>query len=111
VSAPTAAPAEPAAGYARLRPGGGGAAVRGRAALVWVEGPDAAGFLHGLLSNDVAALAPGGACRALLLDAKGHLQAEIRVRRDADDAFWPRPWSGTTSPRTWTSWGPRASRW
>jgi folate-binding protein YgfZ len=87
VSAPTAAPAEPAAGYARLRPGGGGAAVRGRAALVWVEGPDAAGFLHGLLSNDVAALAPGGACRALLLDAKGHLQAEIRVRRDADDAF------------------------
>lgn len=87
MSAPAAAPAEPAAGYARLRPGGGGAAVRGRAALIWVEGPDAAGFLHGLLSNDVAGLAPGGACRALLLDAKGHLQADLRVRRDGDDAF------------------------
>ncbi len=81
------AAAEAAAGYARLRPGGAGAAVRGRAALIWVEGPDAAGFLHGLLSNDVAGLAPGGATRALLLDAKGHVQADLRVRRDADDAF------------------------
>jgi aminomethyltransferase len=84
---PAAAPAEAAAGYARLRPGGEGAAVRGRAALIWVEGPDAAGFLHGLLSNDVAGLAVGGAARALLLDAKGHVQADLRVRRDADDAF------------------------
>jgi folate-binding protein YgfZ len=61
--------------------------VRGRAALVWVEGPDAAGFLHGLLSNDVEGLAPGAATRALLLDAKGHVQADLRVRRDAADAF------------------------
>jgi folate-binding protein YgfZ len=76
-----------AAGYARLRPGGQGAAVRGRAALIWVEGPDAAGFLQGLLSNDVAVLAPEGAVRALLLDAKGHVQADLRVRRDAADAF------------------------
>ncbi|HSJ74226.1 MAG TPA: hypothetical protein VK904_07910, partial [Miltoncostaeaceae bacterium] len=78
---------EATAGYARLRPGGSGAAVRGRAALIWVEGPDAAGFLHGLLSNDVAGLAPGRAVRALLLDAKGHVQADLRVRRDAADAF------------------------
>lgn len=81
------APTDAAAGYARLRPGGGGAAVRGRAALVWVEGPDAAGFLHGLLSNDVEGLAPGAATRALLLDAKGHVQADLRVRRDAEHAF------------------------
>jgi tRNA-modifying protein YgfZ len=84
---PATATAEAAAGYARLRPGGTGAAVRGRAALIWVEGTDAAGFLHGLLSNDVAALAPGGAVRALLLDAKGHVQADLRVRRDAGGAF------------------------
>lgn len=84
---PAAPPAEAAAGYARLVPGGGGAAVRGRAALVWVEGPDAASFLHGLLSNDVDGLAPGGAVRALLLDAKGHVQADVRLRRDAADAF------------------------
>ena len=61
--------------------------VRGRAALVWVEGPDAAGFLQGLLSNEVAGLPPGAATRALLLDAKGHVQADLRVRRDAADAF------------------------
>jgi tRNA-modifying protein YgfZ len=84
---PATAHAEAAAGYARLRPGGAGAAVRGRAALIWVEGPDAAGFLQGLLSNEVAGLAPGRAVRALLLDAKGHVQADLRVRRDADDAF------------------------
>jgi tRNA-modifying protein YgfZ len=87
VTAVTAPPPATATGYARLRPGGGGAAVRGRAALMWVEGPDAAGFLQGLLSNDVAALAPGGAARALLLDAKGHVQADLRVNRDAADAF------------------------
>jgi tRNA-modifying protein YgfZ len=81
------APSPPAEDYARLRPGGSGAAVRGRAALIWVEGPDAEGFLHGLLSNDVAGLATGASCRALLLDAKGHLQADLRVRRDGADAF------------------------
>jgi folate-binding protein YgfZ len=87
VTPPAAASAEAAAGYVRLRPGGGGAAVRGRAALVWVEGPDAAEFLQGLLSNDVAGLAVGGAARALLLDAKGRVQADLRVHRDAPDAF------------------------
>ncbi|MGD9694115.1 MAG: folate-binding protein YgfZ [Thermoleophilia bacterium] len=76
-----------AAGYARLRPGGGGAAVRGRAALLWVEGPDATGFLHGLLSNDIAGLAAGESCAALLLDAKGHLGAALRVRRDDEQAY------------------------
>jgi tRNA-modifying protein YgfZ len=63
------------------------AAVRSRAALVWVEGPDAARFLQGLLSNDVAGLAPGDATVALLLDERGHIVAGMRVRRDADDAF------------------------
>ncbi len=76
----TATPAAVAAAAARV-------AVRGRAALVWVEGPDAAGFLQGLLSNEVAGLPPGAATRALLLDAKGHVQADLRVRRDAADAF------------------------
>jgi folate-binding protein YgfZ len=62
-------------------------AVRGRAALIWVEGPDAGTFLHGLLSNDVAALATGGTCPALLLDAKGHVRAEMRVRNDGEGAY------------------------
>jgi len=86
VTPPTAAPSGLAAGYARLR-SGAPAAVRGRVALVWVEGPDAAGFLHGLLSNDIAGLAPGSARAALMLDAKGHVRADLRVRSDGDGAF------------------------
>ena len=83
---PAAAPPGLAAGYARLR-GGEPVAVRGGAALIWVEGPDAGSFLHGLLSNDVAALAAGGACPALLLDAKGHVRADMRVRNDGEGAY------------------------
>jgi tRNA-modifying protein YgfZ len=63
------------------------AAVRTTAALIWVEGPDAARFLQGLLSNDIAALAPGDAAPALLLDERGHIVADMRVRRDDAEAF------------------------
>lgn len=61
--------------------------VPSRAALVWVEGPDAEGFLNGLLSNDVAAVAPGGWSPGLLLDERGRIRAEVRVARDTADAF------------------------
>ena len=74
-----------AAGLARLR--GGGAGVPGACALVWVEGADAAGFLQGLLSNDVLALGTGASQRALLLDAKGRIQTDMRVVRDGPEAF------------------------
>lgn len=72
---------------AALLPGGAGGAVRVHRALIWVEGPDAAGFLHGLLSHDIAGLPTGGSRHALLLDARGHLVAAATVHRDADDAF------------------------
>jgi folate-binding protein YgfZ len=62
-------------------------AVDGTCAVIWVDGPDAASFLQGLLSNDVASLAAGGTCRALLLDAKGHVRADMRVARTAPDSF------------------------
>ena len=56
--------------------------------LVWVDGPDAASFLQGLLTNDVAALAAGGACSALILDNKGHLRnADARRTATAPEAF------------------------
>ncbi|MCB0881019.1 MAG: hypothetical protein KDC33_02225 [Thermoleophilia bacterium] len=55
--------------------------------MIWVEGPDAATFLNGLLSHDVAALGVGGARPALLLNERGHIRATVRVLRDADDAF------------------------
>jgi len=73
-------------GYARIR-AGERAAVRGTAALIWVEGPGAAGFLQGLVSADVAGLATGAACPALFLDAKGRILVGMRVLRDGDDAF------------------------
>jgi tRNA-modifying protein YgfZ len=56
-------------------------------ALIWVEGPDAASFLQGLLTNDVAALAVGGSAYALLLDAKGRIRLDVDVIRDGDEAF------------------------
>lgn len=61
--------------------------MRGGAALIWVEGPDAGSFLQGLLSNDVTGLATGDACAALLLDAKGHVRADVRVRDDGEGAY------------------------
>jgi len=67
--------------------------VPGACALVWVEGPDAASFLHGLLSNDIEGLAVGAVRCCLLLDGKGRIQADVRVARDGATAFtlvtWP----------------------
>jgi folate-binding protein YgfZ len=62
-------------------------AVAGACELVWVDGPDAASFLQGLLTNDVAALASGGSCPALILDNKGHIRGAMRVARTGPEAF------------------------
>ena len=56
-------------------------------AFVGVKGADAADYLQRMLSNDVAALAPGQACDALLLTPKGRLIAPLRVFRRAEDDF------------------------
>lgn len=63
------------------------AALVGTCDLIWVDGPDAEGFLHGLVTNDVAALPTGQACRALLLDQSGHIQADMRVARTGTSDF------------------------
>ncbi|HJZ62647.1 MAG TPA: glycine cleavage T C-terminal barrel domain-containing protein [Miltoncostaeaceae bacterium] len=67
-----------------LGPGRGAA---GACALVWVEGPDAAGFLQGLLTADVAGLEPGATAYSLVLDNRGRIQGDMRVHRDGEDAF------------------------
>ena len=56
-------------------------------AFVRVAGPDAEDFLQRMLSNDVAALAPGEACDALLLTAKARVIAPIRVLRRGSSDF------------------------
>lgn len=55
--------------------------------LVWVEGPDAASFLQGLVTSDVESLAAGQAAYSLFLDAKGRIQMSLRCFRDGDGAF------------------------
>jgi folate-binding protein YgfZ len=71
--------------YRELREGAGFLRREDRALLA-VRGPDAAEYLQGQLTNDVEALAPGEGCYAALLDRKGHMQADMRVLRVADDA-------------------------
>ncbi len=44
-----------------------------------VSGPKRQGFLHDLLSNDIASLRPGEGCLAALMDARGHLLALMRA--------------------------------
>jgi folate-binding protein YgfZ len=61
--------------------------VSGACELVWVDGPDAASFLQGLLTNDVAGLEAGESCPALFLDSKGHIRAAMRVARTGPEAF------------------------
>lgn len=55
--------------------------------IAWVEGPDAAALLHGLLTADVEAIPVGGGAPSLILDAHGHVVARMHVHRDGPDAF------------------------
>src|SRR5579885_1156840 len=58
----------------------------GRAVLS-VTGEDRAGFLQGLVSNDTAKLAPGGAVYAALLTAQGRYLHDF-IMTAAEDAIW-----------------------
>jgi folate-binding protein YgfZ len=49
-----------------------------------VGGPDAAEYLQGQLTSDVEALGPGEGQYAVLLDRKGHMQADMRVLRPGE---------------------------
>ena len=55
--------------------------------LVWVEGHDAASFLHGLVTCSVTDLPVGEGRLALLLDAKGHIGVQLQIVRDAEAGF------------------------
>jgi len=54
---------------------------------VRVAGPDAEDYLQRMVSNDVAALAPGESCEALLLTPKARVIAPMRVLRRSDEDF------------------------
>ncbi len=55
--------------------------------IVRVAGADAAAYLQGQLSQDVAALAVGDATWSFVLAPNGHIDAFARVTRSANDAF------------------------
>jgi len=55
--------------------------VTGAHDVLWVEGPDAATFLDGLLSQHVAGLLPGEVARSFLLEPRGKLRAVLWVLR------------------------------
>ena len=54
---------------------------------VTASGPDAAKYLQGQLSQDVAGLAVGGSAWSFLLEPTGKLGFVLRVQRCADDDF------------------------
>ena len=57
------------------------ASTRGRLRF---EGPDAASFLHALVTNDVTGLSPGRGAYAAWLTPQGRMITDLRVLRDAD---------------------------
>lgn len=76
-----AAPADPAVAWRWLND----------RARLRVAGPDCKAFLHGMVTNDVKGLAPGGGCHAAMLTVKGKLLSDlwiydIRDLRGADGA-------------------------
>jgi tRNA-modifying protein YgfZ len=55
--------------------------------FVRVAGPDAEDYLNRMVSNDVAALGPGGSCEALLLTAKARVIAPLVVLRRGHEDY------------------------
>lgn len=51
------------------------------------EGPDAASFLHALVTNDVEGLAPGRGCYAVWLTPQGRMITDLMLLRD-DTGLW-----------------------
>jgi tRNA-modifying protein YgfZ len=60
-------------------------AQRGARAWMRFSGARAAEALNGLLTNEVASLAPGHGCYAAALTPKGRILADVVVHREADD--------------------------
>jgi folate-binding protein YgfZ len=61
---------------------------RSRRGKLLLKGSEAAEYLQGQLTNDIEVLASGEGCYAALLDRKGHMQADMRVLRLADEEIW-----------------------
>ncbi len=56
-------------------------------ALWRLDGPDRVRFLNGQSTNDIAKLPVGSSLRAALCDAKGKMQADLRIAKTANSLF------------------------
>ena len=74
---------DPTAEYRALRDGAALVDL-GFRTIVRATGDDRVAFLQGMLTNDVAALAPGGGCAALLLTIQGRVTADVRLLATED---------------------------
>lgn len=66
-------------------------------------GADRVAFLHRLLTGPIGALAAGAGCRALLLDVKGHITADLIVAVREEDVrlvTWPEQGAGAMAALT-----------
>src|SRR6185436_2121843 len=72
--------------YRELREGAGLLDRSERAALE-VRGPDAAEFLQGQVTNDVAAFEVGEGGYAAMLNPKGRMLADMRILRAGPERF------------------------
>jgi folate-binding protein YgfZ len=72
--------------YERLRESVG-LADRSARGKLWLTGSEAADYLQGQVTNDIAALEPHSGCYAALLNHKGKMLADMRVLR-GDDFFF-----------------------
>jgi folate-binding protein YgfZ len=69
--------------YQALQEGAGLLDRRARGRLQ-LTGSDRRGYLHGLLTNDIAALGPGAGCYAALLTPQGRMVSDMRVSELGD---------------------------
>jgi folate-binding protein YgfZ len=73
----------PKADYRALR-AGAGVRLGAERIVIRMSGDDRASFLHGMCSNDIKGLKPGGLVAALFLTERAHLIAEANVWATAD---------------------------
>jgi folate-binding protein YgfZ len=71
------------ADYRALK-GGAGVRLVAERIVIRMSGDDRAAFLHGMCSNDIKGLKPGGLVAALFLTERAHLIAEANVWATAD---------------------------
>src|ERR1700746_2160897 len=73
----------PKADYHALKVGAG-VRLGAERIVIRMSGDDRASFLHGMCSNDIKGLKPGGVVAALFLTERAHLMAETNVWATAD---------------------------